>query len=240
MERILETGHFNMWLAGIALAGVGLLFVRFFLSGHREHQDEPVYVRSRMLPVLGHTVGMMRGSNHYIEKLASVPTSPFRYRRTTTNGADDRVSLETPQPIFKIQVLRRDLYVVNCPEVASAIYRNSKSLSFSVMIMGQMRRLLNLSSGVVQRTNPSGDPSLPELRANSRNSHSKLRPNKDPAMFAVGQEHIRGILDGIPSEGMVVDLLPWLHGVMSKAGAAALYGRDNPVAWDPSFLQTIQ
>lgn len=108
------------------------------------------------------------------------------------------------------------------------------------MIMGQMRRLLNLSSGVVQRTNPSGDPSLPEVRANSRNSHSRLRPNKDPAMFAAGQEHVRGVLDGIPSEGIVVDLLPWLHTVMSNAGAAALYGRDNPVAWDPGFLQTIQ
>lgn len=130
--------------------------------------------------------------------------------------------------------------MVNCPEIASAIYRNSKSLSFSVMIMSQMRRLLNLSTGVVLRTNPSGDPSLPELRANSRNSHTKLRPNKDPAMFAAGQNHIRGVLDAIPAEGVLVDLLPWLHSVMSNAGAAALYGRENPVAWDPGFLQTVQ
>lgn len=108
------------------------------------------------------------------------------------------------------------------------------------MIMSQMRRLLNLSTGVVLRTNPSGDPSLPELRANSRNSHTKLRPNKDPAMFAAGQNHIRGVLDAIPAEGVLVDLLPWLHSVMSNAGAAALYGRENPVAWDPGFLQTVQ
>ena len=108
------------------------------------------------------------------------------------------------------------------------------------MIMGLMSRLLNLSNGVVLSTNPSGDPSLPEVRANSRNSHAKLMPNKDPGMFAAGQEHIRGVLEGVPAEGLVVDLLPWLGGVMSNAGAAALYGRDNPVAWDPGFLQTIQ
>lgn len=106
--------------------------------------------------------------------------------------------------------------------------------------MGQMRRLLSLSSGVVLQTNPSGDPSLPELRAISRNSHTKLRPNKDPAMFATGQDYIRGVLRGIPAEGTKVDLLPWLHSVMSNANAAALYGRDNPVAWDRGFLQTIQ
>lgn len=107
------------------------------------------------------------------------------------------------------------------------------------MIMSQMRRLLSLTSGVVSQTNPSGDPTLPELRASSRSSHTKLRPNKDPAMFVTGQSHIRSVIYDIPPKGVLVDLLPWLHGVMANASAAALYGRDNPVAWDVSFLQTV-
>lgn len=106
--------------------------------------------------------------------------------------------------------------------------------------MSQMRRLLSLTTGLISRTNPSGDPTLPELRANSRSSHTKLRPNKDPAMFVTGQNHIRSVLDAIPPKSVLVDLLPWLHGVMANASAAALYGRDNPVAWDPTFLQAIQ
>lgn len=59
-------------------------------------------------------------------------------------------------------------------------------------------------------------------------------------MFATGQGYICGVLGGIAAEGVIIDLLPWLHSVMSNASAAALYGRDNPVAWDRGFLQTIQ
>lgn len=58
-------------------------------------------------------------------------------------------------------------------------------------------------------------------------------------MFVTGQSHIRSVIYDIPPKGVLVDLLPWLHGVMANASAAALYGRDNPVAWDVSFLQTV-
>lgn len=72
MERSLDTNRFSMYLAGIALAILGLLLGWALLSAPRQSQDEPVYVRSKTFPILGHMMGMLGGSNHYIEKLASV------------------------------------------------------------------------------------------------------------------------------------------------------------------------
>lgn len=73
MESSLYADRFTMSLAGIALVGLGLLLAWIALSSPRQCEDEPVYVRSKSFPVLGHTLGMMRGSNHYLEKIASVP-----------------------------------------------------------------------------------------------------------------------------------------------------------------------
>lgn len=73
MERSFNTNVMNICLAGIVLAGLGLLLA-WLLSIPRQLPGEPVYVRTKGFPVLGHIIGMMRGSNHHLEKIASVLT----------------------------------------------------------------------------------------------------------------------------------------------------------------------
>ena len=73
MERSFNTYSVSMCLAGIVLAGLAILFV-WLLSTPRQLPGEPVYVRTKGFPVLGHIIGMMRGSNHHLEKIALVIT----------------------------------------------------------------------------------------------------------------------------------------------------------------------
>lgn len=73
MERSFDTYSMSMCLVGIVLAGFALLLA-WLLSVPRQLPDEPAYVRTKGFPVLGHIIGMMRGPNHHLEKIASVIT----------------------------------------------------------------------------------------------------------------------------------------------------------------------
>lgn len=73
MERSFNTSTMSVCLGGIVFACLGLLLA-WLLSIPRQLPGEPVYVRTKGFPVLGHIIGMMRGSNHYLENIASVLT----------------------------------------------------------------------------------------------------------------------------------------------------------------------
>ena len=73
MERSFNINSMSVCLGGIVFACLCWLLA-WLLSTPRQLPGEPVYVRTKGFPVLGHIIGMMRGSNHHLEKLASVLT----------------------------------------------------------------------------------------------------------------------------------------------------------------------
>ncbi|EOD47382.1 putative cytochrome p450 protein [Neofusicoccum parvum UCRNP2] len=109
-------------LFAVALV-VALLVLQRFLA-QRARRDEPPEAGAAIpIPYIGHMIGLMRHKMGYYVRL----------------------SKNNPLPVYSITTFGGKVYVVNAPDVASAVFRNTKDLSFARMAAEVVSRV-SLSS----------------------------------------------------------------------------------------------
>lgn len=113
------------------------------------------------------------------------------------------------------------------------IHRHSRTLTFSDIITLQLTRTMGFTPSMWEHYKDK-----PTEREAHKAQHANLAPNKIHDMHERSFNVLSDSLD-VTSE-VTVRIGPWLRGIMMRAGATALYGEDNPLAWDSSLIEEMK
>ena len=143
-------------------------------------------------------------------------------------------------PIFTLPVLLSGRqYIVASPALISQVQRNSKTLSFEVVVSELTTRMVPGDPGadtIIKRGLESRDPEHSLLVAMHDMQIENLGPGKilDELSSTQLQEMARIVEDEI-GNGVVTGLFKWLQHVVITSNMLAVYGPNNIIALDPSL-----
>lgn len=224
-------------LSCIVVALVCLAFsLDFFFISIKGDPREPQYLLPRV-PIVGHGVGILLERQQYYVGLRF---DPF-FKRLTYSRVLRHISLILPQrlrspnlPVYSLNLLGSRMYILNSPDLAVALQRNSKTLSFQAYAAKFAASLCGLSpeaARIVTTTNIHGDEGSAEFGAVFlKIVHSKLSLGHSlNQLIRTANLGIAASVDKLDCEKSTrVDLMQWLRHAITLAATDAVYGSANP------------
>lgn len=202
---------------GGALTAVAVLaaFILVWQWTERRDPREPPYIRSR-IPLIGHVVGMIQYGAKYFEL----------------------VNARARYPIFALPMLNSRNYIVTDPTLAGHVQRNSKSLSFYLLIVEVTRRIIAFDKHAARITfqdihGEDGPGGLMAAVHEMMNRHLAPGPGLDD-MTRIQMEHTSNILNNL-GERTDTTLYAWLRHAFSWSNMQAVYGPKNIFATHPEL-----
>ncbi|KAL8997833.1 MAG: hypothetical protein Q9169_003006 [Polycauliona sp. 2 TL-2023] len=210
-------------LSAAALTFATLVFVAFkFRVAHPKVLRTPPIIQ-QTIPYVGHLVGILRHGFEYFEHLG----------------------VKHKYPIFTLQILGKDVHVINSPDLILAVQKVPRVYDFSVFATAMLPRLFDLDSKAMELASanmkhPGGSWNF--VVETSRVFHRCLSPG--PSLEKMERAALTGIvgyLNELASEpnGVVVDLFAWLRTMMTISSTGALYGPQNPFSKRPELEQAL-
>lgn len=145
-------------------------------------------------------------------------------------------------PVYSLPMPAGKLYVVNTPELITAVMRNSKTLLFGPFATKNHRRLFGVSAEAEAMAQDNVDLSRGQwgLWHEAVNaSHVALNPGE--GLNELNRQMIAGVTTSFGDlqqhtshEPFQIGLLDWLRTELTKIVTAASYGPSNPFA-DPNI-----
>ncbi|KAL8664589.1 MAG: hypothetical protein Q9168_007872 [Polycauliona sp. 1 TL-2023] len=207
--------------AALGLATIAILASRFW-SAPRDNSRTPPII-PQVIPFVGHLFGILKHGFEYFEHLGS----------------------KHKHPIFTLQILGKDVHVINSPDLIVAIQKTPRIYDFSVFATAMLPRMFELDSKAMELAttsmkHPGG--SWNYIVETTRIFHRCLSPG--PSLQRTERAalmDIEGYLDKLASEpdGVVVDLFAWLRTMMTVSSTGALYGPRNPFAERPELEKAL-
>ncbi|KAH7322516.1 cytochrome P450 [Stachybotrys elegans] len=205
-------GNAVLWI----VVPAALLSIYLAFATRSSPEDPPEVPAQLPIPYLGHTIGLLR--NH----IGYYPILSKRHRK----------------PVFAVSHLAGKIYVVDKPEVALAILRNTKEVSFAELAASVVLRI-SLSSNEARKTvlkdvsgpgRKGSDNYTPDI---FKNVHATLAPSTGlesmvsiACLYIAREAPLLGPLDGQPFKEL--DLWTTVRHFIVQATAEAVYGPMNP------------
>lgn len=186
----------------------------------RRDPQEPPYVRSR-IPFIGHVVGMIRYGAKYFHL----------------------VNEKTRYPIFALPMLNTRNYIVTDPTLAGHVQRNSKSLSFYLLIVEVTRRIIAFDKDAARITfedmhrEDGGPGGLMAEVHEMMNRHLGPGPGLDD-MTRIQMGHVADSLNKMGGR-TETSLYAWLRHMFSSSNMQAVYGPQNIFATHPELEEAF-
>ncbi|KAL9025103.1 MAG: hypothetical protein Q9180_007726, partial [Flavoplaca navasiana] len=151
--------------------------------------------------------------------------------------------------IFTLQILGKDVHVVNSPDLIIAVQKNPRIYDFSVFASMMLPRLFDLDKKTIDLASrdlpyPGGSWNL--IVETSRIFHRCLSPGPSlEKMEQAALTRILGYLNELASElasdpgDVAWDLFSWLSNMMTESSTEALYGPQNPFDRYPELEQAL-
>ncbi|KUJ15899.1 cytochrome P450 [Mollisia scopiformis] len=171
------------------------------------------------VPLIGHLWGMFRHGGGYYKLLCSKYGCCW--------------------PLFSIQIFSTEIYVVNSPELAQAIFRDTKALSFNPFVIEFTRRVMKARDHVMNviSVNDGENDHFDSIHHVTQRSFAHV-----PAVLETNQRVLNGLaryLNGVDTSGQFVQLFDWIRNAYTVVTAEALYGNVNPISEDPKLVKNI-
>jgi hypothetical protein len=133
------------------------------------------------------------------------------------------------------------MYLVKSPDTVALIHRHSRTLRFLDVAILQVTGTMGFTRDTWDKLNPTADEDQPVSRATHKGHHANMVPSKIHDMHDRSFDVIANRLNGMAlTEPEVMQVRPWLRNMMTVAAAAAMYGEDNPIVWDPSLIEDMK
>ncbi|MCJ1294630.1 hypothetical protein MMC34_006188 [Xylographa carneopallida] len=193
----------------LLLIAVSVLLLNHY-KGFKYDPKEPPLIPQR-IPYVGHVFELIRNGNKYYSS----------------------ISARHPFPIYTLGMLSGRTYVVNSPDLITAIQRAPKSFSFDPIITSVSERLSIPSKHGIEavRSHPNGEDGKWGITHDTLNAMRKtLTPGAIlDEMNEKMLTNVSAMLDGLDCrEGMVTNLFEWARHTITRASTNAFFGPLNP------------
>lgn len=207
-------------ISPVSLTAIALIVAFVLLWQWTERRDprEPPYIRSK-IPFIGHVLGMIRYGGKYFQL----------------------VNEKSRHPILALPMLGTRNYIVADPTLAGHVQRNSKSLSFYLLIVEVTRRLIAFDKDAAQITfremhrEDGGPGGLMAEVHEMMNRH--LAPGSGLDDMTRIQLEQTSIMFNALSERTETGLYAWLRHAFSWSNMQAVYGPHNIFVRHPQLEQ---
>ena len=148
---------------------------------------------------------------------------------------DPRHSTKHPLPIFTLPTLDRRIYVVNSPDLISAVQKDAKALSFGPFVSWMSPRIFDVGEDAMAIINENIDGAkgpyglLPEI---TRGMTTALAPGKSlDSMTQTMLGKLSEFIDplGVSDEGMEIHLYRWVREAFTVASTEAVGENCHPL-----------
>ncbi|KAI9052642.1 hypothetical protein LZ554_003981 [Drepanopeziza brunnea f. sp. 'monogermtubi'] len=208
---------------------------------------EPPVAQSRV-PFVGHMINLLLHQTAYFSILrTAIPCAPTPDRSTQ------------PQPITTLKIFSQRIYVISSPALAQAAFRASRTVDFEVVKQMASCRAVDFdrrTAEIVQAAPGSGlgeeDPEggRGQGGGSSKNSscymqelhHEMYGALMGPSLLETNARLLNCLaqtLNGLGTAWEDRKLFSWLRKFYVTASAEALYGKENPIAWDEKLEPLI-
>ncbi|KAJ5046322.1 uncharacterized protein L3040_003569 [Drepanopeziza brunnea f. sp. 'multigermtubi'] len=204
---------------------------------------EPPVAQSRV-PIVGHMINLLLHHNAY-----------FSILRATQ-----------PRPITTLKIFSQRIYVISSPALAQAAFRASRTVDFEVVKQQASCRAVNFdrrTTEIVQAAPGSGsgsgsgsgegeDPERGRGQSSSSSSSNSCYMQElhnemygalmGPSLLETNARLLNCLaqtLNGLGTAWEDRKLFSWLRTFYVTASAEALYGKENPIAWDEKLEPLI-
>ncbi|KAL8690205.1 MAG: hypothetical protein Q9218_004299 [Villophora microphyllina] len=195
----MESGTIGTIGVTLTVLAATIAVANFFL-GPKYNPKEPPVVHPK-IPFVGHLVGLLSFGLRYFEVL----------------------STKYPIPIFTLQTFGRRIYVVNSPDLISAVQKDAKNLTFGPFVSWMSPRIFDIGDEAMAAINENTDGAkgpyglLPEI---SRGMHNALAPSESldwmtRTMLTKLDEYVDPL--GSSQDGTEIDLFRWIRRAFTVA-----------------------
>ncbi|KAL2072026.1 hypothetical protein VTL71DRAFT_11369 [Oculimacula yallundae] len=191
----------------------------------REKLDprEPPLAHSK-IPLIGHMINLLWHQNTYFTILHK----------------------NQPSPITTLLILRQRIYIISSPVLAQLAFRTSKTIDFETIKQHASCKAIAFDQhGYDIVSGPLvPDPVIPNRMASYMSDlHTEMYGAlaQGPALYQTNKKILNKLVRGLNgvSGGWEGKLFEWLREVYTTSSAEALYGIENPVKWNPDFVQLV-
>ncbi|KAL8815366.1 MAG: hypothetical protein Q9223_005485, partial [Gallowayella weberi] len=225
----METQNFGTVAISVTAVAVLVITANYFLGPTYDPREPPVI--HQKVPYIGHVIGLLQYGLRYFELL----------------------STKYPLPVFTLQTLGRKVYVVNSPDLISAVQKNAKTLTFDPFVSFVSPRIFDAGDHAMAVINDNLDGEKGQwglLSDVSRGMHTALAPGESldwmtRTMLNKLEESIEPL--GENDDGTEIDLYRWVRKAFTVAGTEAgrymapvdislqVYGPKNPFNHNPEL-----
>ncbi|MCJ1385428.1 hypothetical protein MMC17_008551 [Xylographa soralifera] len=187
-----------------------LIFLLNHFKGFKYDPKEPPLIPQKV-PYIGHLFELIRNGNKYYNSISS----------------------QHPFPIYTLGMLSGRTYVVNSPDLITAIQRAPKSFSFEPIVTSVGERISIPSKHGIDalRYQPNGENGEWGLNHDTISAmRTALKPGANlDEMNEKMLTNVSAMLDGLDCEGeMVTNLFEWARHTITRASTNAFFGPLNP------------
>ncbi|KAL8804984.1 MAG: hypothetical protein Q9200_005608 [Gallowayella weberi] len=200
----METQNFGTVAISVTAVAVLVITANYFLGPTYDPREPPVI--HQKVPYIGHVIGLLQYGLRYFELL----------------------STKYPLPVFTLQTLGRKVYVVNSPDLISAVQKNAKTLTFDPFVSFVSPRIFDAGDHAMAVINDNLDGEKGQwglLSDVSRGMHTALAPGESldwmtRTMLNKLEESIEPL--GENDDGTEIDLYRWVRKAFTVAGTEAV------------------
>ncbi|CZT01715.1 uncharacterized protein RCO7_01934 [Rhynchosporium graminicola] len=183
--------------------------------------------------------------NSFLTKISNTFQSylPHRLAYQIINSI---VSKTQPSPITTLLIGRQRIYIISSPNIVQLAFRASKTIDFETIKQHASCKAIGYGQHAYDIVKSPLIPD-PEIQGRMANYMMDLHTEmygalaQGPALLRTNRRILNGLVRSLNSvgDGVDVKLFDWLKLFYTTASAEALYGVENPVKWDPSFVQLV-
>ncbi|KAK5016151.1 hypothetical protein LTR39_002231 [Cryomyces antarcticus] len=208
---------FTLGMAVLAALAVAAALLQRMLKIEKDPREPPFIPEG--VPYIGHLIGMVQQGAKYYQ------------------GITDRFAL----PIYTLRTLNSRTYVVNSPELAAAVQRNSKTLTFNPIALAVSSRMSQFDKATVTTL---------RVNMNSEEGNWGVFPETHDMMYAIlapGPDledmnarvltQLASVINALSprQDGEDMKLWAWLRHTFTCCSSHAVYGPENPFATNPEL-----
>ncbi|KAL8830239.1 MAG: hypothetical protein Q9170_005822 [Blastenia crenularia] len=206
----METQSIGTVTLSIAIILIAVATANYLLGPTYDPKEPPVI--HQRVPHLGHIIGLIQYGMRYFEIL----------------------STRHPLPVFTLQTLGRKIYVVNSPDLISAVQKNAKNLSFNPFVSFVSPRVFGVGEEAMAIINENIDGEEGNwglLADTSRGMHAALAPSESldwmtRTMLTKMMEYVDALATS--KGGEEISLYKWIRTALTVSSTEAAYGPKNP------------
>ena len=132
--------------------------------------------------------------------------------------------------------------MITSPELTQAVFRNSKALSFDPIAITGSERIAQISKETIKKLEASPDSKHSSyVEKTTKGMHASMQAGAPLLqMNSRALNRFAVFLNEIDTREKQIDLYKWVRDHFTLASAEAMYGEENPIADDPSLIQSLE